>query len=67
MSHDIAEIVSSCGRRSKLRTKFLIDWMRVKVEDPSGKGTLSVTLYKDNLVLPMFGVFMDARKFAEFK
>lgn len=41
--------------------------MRVKVEDPSGKGTLSVTLYKDNLVLPMFGVFMDARKFAEFK
>ena len=66
MNHDIVQIVSFCGRRSKLGTKFLIDWMRVEVGDPSGEGVLSVTLYKDDLVIPVFGVFTDARYISEF-
>ena len=40
--------------------------MRVEVGDLSGKGVLSVTLYKDDLVLPMFQVFIDARYISEF-
>ena len=40
--------------------------MRVEVGNPSGKGVLSVTLYKDDLVLPVFGVFIDARYISEF-